>query len=254
MTDQPTETFEQKRERACQACGLLTGHAFLETDCLLPHSYDRERHPPQRRLGFCCQGCITRHAEWLTEIVELYATLPQVIEPSSVTEDTNGEYQKPRKAPASPAPVRLDAWAMLHDAERLYATGNYGTDLPDVAAVLSSWAQNVYDALDITTTAPDTVTGAAAVLRARATAIAALPLVDEYDAEIRWVRRALRNAHGLPNGLRSVGRCPSLTGEGTECGGHLHADANGEMAVWCARCGRRFNERFLRLLGGMLTA
>jgi hypothetical protein len=98
------------------------------------------------------------------------------------------------------------------------------------------------------------VAGCAALLRARADDIACLALVDEYDAELRWVRKALRRAHGLSMTARSVGRCPSITGEGQECGGSLRADANGEMSVWCARCGRRFNERFLRLLGGMMTA
>ena len=238
---------------ACEKCGAFgdLGHSWTEGTCVLPHRYDKPNHPPAATVGHCCRWCVERHREWLTEIVELYATLEDVLEPGSVVE-TTGEYQKPRKQPASPAPVRLEAWAMLFDADRLYATGRFSA-LPDVPSVLSGWAGATFDELHYNATAPNTVTGAVAVLSANAETIAAAAFVDDYDAELTWVRTALRRAHGIVD-VQPVGRCPSLDGNGQQCGGPLWADTSGKMSVRCGNCERVFDEQFLRHLGGMMES
>ncbi|HET6917554.1 MAG TPA: hypothetical protein VFH56_15815 [Acidimicrobiales bacterium] len=249
----------------CEKCGRSDGqHDYLETDCQLPHSYGKSQHPPQRRIGFCCQGCVTRHTEWVAEIVELYATLELVIDPADLPDERNGEYEKPRKRPASPSPIRLAAWALMHnrvnakirnpDNPHELIDAYLGNHLPDVAGVLAAWAQAVFDARDWTDTAPDTVAGAGAVLKSHGATLAGLPDVDTYDAELRWVLRALRAAHGISGKRTKVGDCPSLNGHGAECGGPLYPATSGDMEVRCGRCGRRFGEKFLRLLGGMMSA
>ena len=236
-------------DQPCTRCGAAPDaprHTWVEGDCILGH-----KQHTRATIGHVCTGCVDRHRDWLREVVELYGTLWQVLEPGSVPDDT-AEHGKPRKQPASPAPIRLAAWAMLHDRDRLRSTGHYGTDLPDIPAVLTGWAQYVHDEHHWTTTAPDTVAGAAATLTAQAEFLARTPEIDTYDAELRWMRRHLRAAHGVTQ-PQPVGRCPSLDGHGTECRGPLWPDRYGRMAVKCGRCGREFGEAFLRHLGGMMT-
>lgn len=235
-------------ETACTRCGAFGDlpHGWVEGDCVLPH-----KNHSRATIGHVCRHCVDRQRDWLREIVELYGTLYLVIEPGSVPDDT-AEHGKPRKQPASPAPLRLDAWAMLFDRLRLYRTGR-DADLPDVPAVLADLAQRCIDSQGWTATAPDTITGAAAHLTAHAEHIAREPWIDEYDAELGWVRRRLRAAHGIAD-RKPVGRCPSLDGYGRECGGPLWLATDGGMAVDCGRCRRHFDETFLRHLGGLLAA
>lgn len=239
----------------CNVCGLTDRHEPLDDDCLLPtHSYRARKHPPRRQSGLlCCRWCVDRHRLWLTEIVELYATLPFVLEPGSVPDET-ADHKRPKKAPEAPAPVRLDVLAMLADRGRLRRTGE-PSDLPDVPAVLADFAQRLFDDLYETATAPETASGAAAVLVSNAERLAGLPWLDEYDAELGWARARLRSVHGLANSRpKPVGKCPSLTGDGEPCGGPLWPDRDGMMRVECGKCRREFDERFLRHLGGMIGA
>lgn len=237
--------------KVCEHCGSTVGkHSWTEGDCLLPHRGHARRLIPNT---FVCVWCVTRHHEWLREILDLYATLNEVIEPGSVPEDVAGDHKRPKKPADQPAPVRLAAWAMLFDADRLRATGQ-PTDLPNIPAVLTSWAQNAMDDRGL---AGASLNGSAMtavrILTEHAEFIASRPWIDTYDAELSWLRRALRAAHGIHEDREPVGRCRSLTGDGVECGGPLWPDRSGAMAVECGTCHRRFDEKFLRLLGGMLA-
>jgi hypothetical protein len=89
--------------------------------------------------------------------------------------------------------------------------------------VVEAWAQALYEATYAGDPPDYTLAAAAAVLSANADSMARLPVVDEYDAELRWVRSHLRRAHGI-NNPKPVGRCPSLDGDGNECGGALWPD------------------------------
>lgn len=252
-------------DEPCNRCGETDRHGWIEGDCILPH----RGHSTKLVDGaFICRPCVDRHRAWLVEIVDLYGGLSSVLlAGSTALEDT--EYQKPRKAPASPSPLNLAAWALLHrstlndhivdvdyiDGRRVETERDayLGSNLPNIPRVLAGWAQAAYDANGWTADAPTDLSGAAAALTAQADVIAGIPDIDTYDTELRWVYRAVRHAHGLGSGARKpVGRCPSLDGHGRECGGPLWPDKHGGMAVDCGRCRRNYGEAFLRHLGGLL--
>jgi hypothetical protein len=237
--------------KVCDRCGRDDGtHEWREGDCILRHRNHSTRLIDDAQV---CVWCVQRHQTWLREILDLYATLDQVLEPGSIPDDT-ADHKRPKKPADAPAPIRLEAWALLFDTDRLKTTGRH-SDLPDIPSVLTGWAQNACDDRDLTGASLDgTVMTSARLLTEHAEFIASRPWVDEYDAELAWVRQALRQAHGVSEGRQPVGRCPSLDGDGKECGGPLWPDRHGAMAVTCGACQRRFDERFLRLLGGMIEA
>ena len=227
----------------CDRCGSPDGqpHTPVDGDCALPHRYNQRSHPPRARIGHVCTGCVDRHRDWVREITELFATLPEVIAAGSIPDDT-AKHKRPKKAPASPSPLRLAAWAMWHrqinpkvrdETDPAVLLDAYlGASLPDVPTVLAAWAQAVYDEQGILATAPDTVSGAAAVLTRNAEVLARIPDVDTYDAELRWVRRALRDAHAL-GPARPLGRCMNV-----DCPGRVWPNPGAEPK--CDRCNRRY--------------
>jgi hypothetical protein len=231
----------------CDHCGQPNGaHGWVDGDCVLPHHHN---HAPAT-VGHVCRWCVDRHRTWLPEIVDLYATLHHVILPGSVPDDT-ADHKHVKNAEA-PVPIRLEAWALLYDTRRLYATGQ-PSDLPDIPAVICEWAGNLFaDAYH--STGPLTLSGAAAVLQSHADAVARTPWVDEYDADLAWCRGALRRVHGLNSAPRLVGRCPALDGDGNTCARPLWPSRDGTMAVECTRPRpHRFDEPYLRHLGGMMS-
>lgn len=237
-------------ETVCAKCGAVAGsdtwgvHEWTEGCCILPeHNYTRA-HPPRATVGHCCRGCVERLQDWLTEITDLYATLPDVISLGSVPDDT--AQHKHTKRPASPAPMRLDAWAMVHDRERLYRTG-HDTDLPDAPAVVADLAYRVGDDLGIEPGQDlgDSLTAAVVFLTARLEAAAGSAWIDELDAELRWLRKQLRQAHGNP---KSIGRCISII-NGHDCGGRVWpSKRQHDPRPECSRCHRRYDQKDLARL------
>lgn len=232
---------------ACDRCGAFGDipHGWVEGDCVLRH----RNHSRKLVAGtFVCVPCVERHREWLTEIVELYAALAEVVLAGSVDDQRGDEYQKPRKAPASPSPLRLAAWALLTgevndhtvdlqidpDGSRYYVehAAYLGANLPDVPAVMAGWAQAAYDEQEWTATAPHTVSGAVAALSAAAEIMAGIPDVGSYDEELRWVRRSLRSAHGVAD-PKPLGACLNV-----ECRGKVWPGAGAQPK--CDRCARRY--------------
>jgi hypothetical protein len=228
----------------CERCGAWGSldHEWVEGDCVLPHRYDKKTHPPQAKVGWCCHGCIQRHINTLTQVVDMYAMLGDVLLAGSIPDDT-AEHSHVKKQPASPSPLRLEAWAMLLDTDRLHAggtrnpdgtfTGGEPADLPDPAAVLQAWANNARGTFDV----PFTVAGAANALTAHAETIAASPWVDEYDAELRWLHRHLKAASGTFD-IAALGDCITVT-DGRDCYGQVWPAPDGDKPK-CDRCGRRY--------------
>lgn len=213
----------------CDRCGAFGDmpHLWTAGDCVLGH-----RRHSLARFGFLCGWCIDRHRSWLTEIVELYATLDQVLEPGSVPDDT-AEHGHVKKRPASPAPMRLDAWAMLFDRDRLYATGS-PSDLPDVPAVVAVHADALWESMfGSERDAPWTLTAAAAHLAANAETAAGQSWIDELDADLHWCRTALRRAHGIAN-PQPLGHCLTV-----DCPGRVWPDRQ-DGRPQCDRCARRY--------------
>lgn len=229
----------------CEKCGAFGSmpHAWVEGDCILPHM---EHH--RATVGHCCRGCVDRHKAWLTEIVELFATLDEVIDPTAIPDDT-AEHKRPKKQPASPAPLRLGAWAMLYDRERLlpFTLDEHGNglpaylsgSLPDVPEILAGWASWAVE-----TGAPpvggdvSSVTTASIQLRIAAEHVAGQPWIDDYDAELAWVRTSLRTAHDIRD-PQSLGRCITVT-DGKECHGQVWPSPDRDPRPKCDRCRRRY--------------
>lgn len=241
MSDEPGD------DRLCSRCGLTGGvHQWQDDDCILPHRGHSTNLLPGAHV---CLFCIERHRDWLAEIVELYAGLTDVLLAGSIPDDT-AAHQHTKKAPASPSPLRLDAWALLYgqlndhvvdlvveaDGTRTLVehAAWLGSNLPNVPAVLAGWAQAAFDAQGWTDTAPNTVTGATAALRTAAEIMARLPDVDTYDAELRWVRRALRGAHGLRQ-PQDFGACLTVTAN-RSCSGRVIRETVEQPH--CKRCNR----------------
>lgn len=228
--------------KLCERCGSFgeIPHVWIEGDCVLPH---KGHH--WATIGLVCGGCVLRHVTALAEVVELFATLDQVLDPTSIPDDT-AEHAHVKKKPASPAPMRLEAWAMLNDRARMgvvtrengVTTAAYlGSALPDVPVVLAGWADHLWELLGYTGQAPTTVSGAAAVLTVNAETIARSPLVDDYDAELKWLRQALRAAHAITD-QRPLGDCITVD-HGADCGGQVWEDRDGGKPR-CDRCKRRY--------------
>jgi len=234
-------------EGLCRRCGAFGGmdHGWVEGDCMLPH-----KNHSAATVGHCCAWHVERHQAWLGEIAELYDDLPDVVDEGSVPDDT--AEHKHTKRPASPALMRLEAWSMVYEADDLWAAGdvsadsrtwdgdgilgrNYLRGLPDVAAVMGSWAQGCVDSLGMTFTVSRRVSANAALLKTNAEHIATQAWVDDYDAELGWLRRCLRRAHGISD-PEPLAPCIDVT-NGRECHG----------MVWpgqppkCDRCARKYN-------------
>lgn len=231
----------------CQVCGTIGGHSWTDTDCLNVPAHDHRR----ASVGFLCPACVDRIVDHLADILILYATLPFVTPIGSVHEDVAPHRHV--KNDSAPAPMRLSAVALLDS--RNPATGNYAADVPDVAGVIGGWAECLCDRRGLAGASLNgTLTASVHLLREHAPYAAAAPWVDEFQVEVEWVWRSLRDAHGLtPPEARPIGRCPSLDGDGFMCGGDLWADRAGAMQVACGRCKRIFGETYLRHLGGMLA-
>lgn len=232
---------DQATTGACSKCGRDDGtHEWQDDDCVLPH---RGHSTNLIAGGHVCVLCVERHRDWLAEIVELYATLTDVLLAGSIPDDT-ADHKRAKKAPASPSPLRLDAWALLYGQLNDHVIVNgadqaayLGSNLPNVPLVLAGWAQAAFDAQDWTSTAPTTVTGAVAALRAAAEVMGRIPDVDTYDAELRWVRRALRSAHGLRQ-PQDFGACLTVTAN-RSCTGRVIRETVEQPH--CKRCNRIYN-------------
>ena len=230
----------------CQVCGLPSGHQWTDTDCLNVPAHEHRR----ANVGFLCMSCLMRITNRLVEIAILYGTLPFVTPTGSVYEDVAPHRHV--KNDAAPAPMRLSPVALMDSRNR--ATGNYATDVPDVAGVIGGWAECLADRRGLAGKSLDgTLRASVRLLCEHAPHAASAPWIDELQVEVEWCWRALRDAHGLtPPEARPIGRCPSLTGDGRLCGGDLWPDRAGAMQVACGRCKRIFGETYLRHLGGML--
>lgn len=218
----------------CGRCGAAPGerHAWVEGDCVLRH-----RAHARATVGLCCAGCVDRIGEWLADIVTLFDDLPKVVPLGSVP-DTTAKHKHGHPV-ASPAMMRLDAWSMVYDRDRLWYTGNR-SDIPDVPAVLADLAYRLADSLGVS---PGTGLGgdpgrSAAFLSAHVGRMVGFDWVISADDDLRWVRGHLRQAHGIAE-PRTLGRCLSVVG-GEDCPGWVRESETRGEKPFCTRCRRRY--------------
>jgi len=225
-------------DTVCERCGAFgnIGHGWVEGDCTLPH------RSHSRRLvdgGRVCRPCVDRWDEWLTEIPDLYTTLDTVLYVTDIA--STDERVSHGKRTGSPSPIRLTAWALYWnevnakttDQDGTIRSGYLGANLPDIPAVLAGWAQAIYEEnYEGNAVIARTAYAGASWLRANIALIAASPLLDDFDAELRWVRRALHQAHGITDPEPLFG-CLEIT-----CQGNVWPMTAGSPA--CDQCGRRY--------------
>ena len=226
----------------CGKCGAFGDlpHTWAEDDCLFSlHDKHRDPHTPAR-VGRVCRGCISRWSEWISEIVDLYAAVPELIEHGSVPDDT-AEHKHAKHQKVSPAPWRMSAFEAhregawnwwLDDGEGNYTSPYLTGDAP-TWLTLSNWAQAVSDAQGwVYDRSLATVTSNAALITTNLPTLAALPDVDTFDAELAWVRRFLRTASGITD-PEPLFRCLNV-----HCGGNVWKMTTGHPT--CDRCARRY--------------
>ena len=220
----------------CNRCGRTDGHhSWVEQDCILPH----RNHSTKLVDGTnVCVWCVERHRVWLAEILDLYATLGEVLLAGSIPDDT-AEHQHAKKSADTPVPIRLAVFALAFDRARLFTTGR-ASDLPDVPGVLTSWARNALEDQGMAGASLDsTLSTACKILGVHAERIAGLPWVDEYDAELGWCRRALQRAHGVQTNPPPLGRCIHVT-DTWSCTGQVWPERG--ALPRCDKCGRRYGK------------
>lgn len=193
-----------------------------------------QRQPPERPM--VCEGCRQRVIDHLRQIVDLYATLPAMLEPGASTG------QRVSGSREAPIPVRLDPLDLSLPLRGSQAVRDpYGdqTGMVPVVWRLDSWARDWQ-----TTLVPDqrlpvpTVATLAGWLRDRLDlACRHHPAVDEFAAEMRQTVAALDQA---------LGRVPPKPEPccGVECDRcdlrllHRRADGSGDVECHNQDCRR----------------
>ena len=196
-----------------------------ERDCVIC-----QRRPYDRAM--VCNG----DRQWLdgtlTEIVHLYATLPEQMIPGQ----TQG--QRVSGSREAPLPLRVDPLDLTMPARVTAVHDVYGDQagLPSVAGVLDSWARDWVDVRDMGETLPTpTVVELARWLGNRHPwACDDHPAVDDYATEIRRLHTTLRAVAGIRSDRIYVGPCPVTDDKGT-CGATLTADPYLDI-IRCPRC------------------
>lgn len=213
----------------------------------------RHKKPAEAGVGLICSHHAAGLNEALQDILELWALLPLYLLPGQSVDDGSRHL----KISAAPAPGSLHVMSLTD--RRMHAPRPPGEqlwyqetdDIVDAFGTLVERAAYVAFGRDITNPDLVTITATVRLLRDNRDWIAGQDWISDYAEELRDLRAALTMGSTRN---RPVGHCPSLNGDGTECGGPLWPDRNGAMAVDCGTCERHYDERFLSHLGGMMTA
>lgn len=220
--------------------------------CIIPgcgtKGDDGQRQPRIATIGLVCDRCLDRHLEQLREIVDLYALLPDMIDPSTGEQATG---PKVSGTPDPPANARLDVIAMLDPRSRARVAGDDdGNDLIDTLGVLAQWVRLAREERNLPTpTTRPTVTSETRFLRGNASWIAAQEWADELYREVREAWAALRSATGRgPDPI--LGWCGILVADG-ECGGPIR-QVPGELALVCGRCKTKWETPEQRARGTLM--
>lgn len=210
---------------------------------LLPTG-ERAEIPAEARVGLLCQRCADRLQQWITDIPDLYATLPIR---RTRTAGSAGSVKRSRRS-HSPALADLDTVALTDPRTTtswIADPRHNPDDDPDdparyVPDIIGQWARLLVEEQRLSGDY-NTLPAAAAMLLRWWSTVCAQPWIDEMHDEIRGVYRILKRHHGDDRPQR-IGVCISIIGEpGSlhECGAELYA-RQGDP-VRCNQCGRRYD-------------
>jgi hypothetical protein len=261
---------------------LSTTITYCENGCT--RVVDGEREQVHAYVGRLCKSCAEKLEDWLIQIPERYAQLPEYLLPSA---DLDGNPEsKATKRPVAPAPLRLAALDLLDTRRGRKWLGTEPTD--DRRGALGTLLAIANEVRIGRSSEPQTdghVLTEADTIRHGLPQLAAVEGISDIFKEIKALHRDLGAAVGqYPP--RSVGKCylpPQhllhdketcacachLTGEActlvldgdTDCNGHWAQDhaCRGPLlpiatGVVCVRCDTKWTHNELRLLGLSLPA
>lgn len=198
-----------------------------------------KRVPRQSAVGYLCQQCHDRLAEWLggeESVAAAYAWLPMVADPGSVESDLGAKHGTRSTAPV---PIRMEV--LDHTDQRHGWRTDGTTDRRGTLGLIESWGRLVREERHMQIpTAPATVSGECAFLLRNLPWIAEQRWVDEFYAEIRQHAKELDTAIGHP-WPTPIGSCPS-------CSEPLWMPPDGGDRIECRSCGAYWTrERWLLL-------
>lgn len=184
----------------------------------------------QALRGQVCDPCRADARIILLDVVDLYALLPEHLEP------VRGVGPKVSGSRTPPVPLRLDVVDLILPARN----GNVHDDWHDqygqlsVATVLDGWVRDWAEVRHEHLPAPTVVELAGWMLGRLSWACDEHPAVDECIAHLRSTRAVLRRAVGRTSGRVYIGVCPVELDEGP-CRAILMADPDVDV-LRCPRC------------------
>lgn len=210
---------------ACIVCPVLRETA----EPRLPH------FPP------VCDGCRVRVRAELAEIPDLYALIPDHLEPETGT-GVRVSGTRPASLPLRLEPLNLLIYSLdpspVHDPDG----DQYGTMPPLV--VLDQWVRDWVDARGRSEHQPvptiSTLTGW--LLNRLDWALDYYPAIDEFAREIDLTVRAIRGAVQSHRSGNDVGTCPMRLRDDTRCNARLRADPYVDV-ITCGRCSTTWTRR-----------
>ena len=212
---------------------------------------DGDKEPVLAKVGRLCTHCADRLEEWLREIPERYALVPDYVLPS-VDLDANPESQAVKRITA-PVPLRLGAVDLLDTRLGRKWQGTEPTlDRRGALGTLLAIGNELRETRGSNPKTNSYVMTEADHLRLSIEALAKLESISYICLEIRTLHRQLGYAVGqYPP--RPVGVCTLIVdndeGEPEACGGPLMPI---ETGVRCPRCGAKWGHLELRRLGLVL--
>lgn len=221
------------------------------SDALLCLLCGKRRH----QIGVCCTKC-RDNLEWrLNDIQELYALLPDLIQPGSGNVG-GGKHQKRDAGPLPGVEAVMNLLGRSNPDDAVHmapgddARHDQGGPLPTLA-VLGSWVRLVCEERQFA--GRDTyasVTSEASFLRRHLDWICGQQWVDDFAAEITRAHNTLRDVAG-EHRPQKIGTCPAQVGTENEpkvCGAELYVSTYSDTVV-CRSCGETWTRDRWRWLG-----
>lgn len=171
-----------------------------------------------------CEWHYREYRDAIADLVDLYALLPTMLDPSSAPDATG---IKPKRTDP-PAPLRLEVVALMDPRTQTSDTSMH------VIGVLGSWAGMIREELNLAQPAVETMTSAQRTLVKHAVWCAGRGWFNDMRTEVLDVVKALRTVTGM-HPPKPVGRCHLPGKDDEKCNGHVF-EIEGTGGLRCSRC------------------